>query len=85
VLSHAVAIACHIRLHHYMSKKCQDDHIQTSCEYWNKETLAKLTKVVSLNCLTTGLYVAKCLQSMLHENLVDLTKFETIYQQDVYF
>ena len=54
-LNHALAVVCHIRLHHYMSRKRQDDDIHTDCELWGKEKVRNLIEIVSLKSLVRSL------------------------------
>ena len=77
ILSHAVAVACHIRLSHYMSTKQQDDNIYRENEYRGMEKLKELTKFASHECLIKCLVTAFVLQILLqnHTNIGDFDKF----------
>ena len=68
ILSHAVAVACHIRLSHYMSTKQQDDNIYRENEYRGMEKLKELTKFISQECLVKCLVTAFVLQILLQNN-----------------
>ena len=67
-LSHAVAVACHVRLSYYMSKNMQDDDIFKEDESWGQEKLIELTKIVSANGLSSFLATCFVLQEMLKQN-----------------
>ena len=69
-LSHSVAVACHMRLFHYMSRNKQDDtiHKDTTVAYDGKDKLEELTKSVSKRCLIKCLATAFILQDMLRRN-----------------
>ena len=74
-LSYAVAVACHVRLAHYMTKERQDDEIYNEDAASNEEKLKPLTRILSSRCLTKCFVSAFFLQLMLTQN-TDIAKYE---------
>ena len=69
-LSHAVAVACHVRLFQYMSKQRQDDTIDKEYEVLGvKEKFTELTKAVHKCCLVKCLATGYVLQAVIQCNL----------------
>ena len=69
-LSHAVAIACHIRLFRYTFKQRQDDTIDKEHETFGvKEKLKELTKAVNNCCLVKCLSTGYILQYVVKYNV----------------
>ena len=54
-ISHALAVACHIKLSHYMCRKRQDDDIYKETEIGGREKMKELTIAVGQK------YLVKCL------------------------
>ena len=69
-LSHAVAVACHIRLSYYMSRRKQDDYIYKENErIWGAEKLHELANIVGISGLVECLATTYVLQKMLEKNI----------------
>ena len=79
-LSYAVAVACHVRLAHYMTKKRQDDEIYNEDAASSEEKLKPLTRIVSSRCLTRCLVSAFFLQLMLKKN-IRFAKYQKVLQE----
>ena len=78
-LKNAVAVACHIRLVHYMNKKCQQDDIHTEIEFEGRAKLQEMTNVVSAKNLVDALSTANILQLFWKKNF-DLSKIDELFQ-----
>ena len=58
-MSHAVAVACHIRIFRYMFKNRQDDVVDQKLDLFAiKKTLKELTQIVNKRCLVKCLATA---------------------------
>jgi len=79
-LSHAVAVACHVRLSYYMAKDRQDDDIFKEEESWGQKKLDELTKIVSPGGLANMLATSFVLQEMLKQDL-SIHKFNDLLEQ----
>ena len=75
-LSHAVAVACHIRLFHYMQKERQQDTIKNKTLDLKKK-LEKLTKATNCSCLIKCLATAYILQNLMRRG-ADVDKLDTL-------
>ena len=80
ILSHAVAVACHIRLSYYISTQQQDDNIYKETEYRGMEKLKELIKFVSRECLIKCLVTANVLQMLLQNNIY-VGEFDKFWEQ----
>ena len=80
-LSHAVSVACLVRLSHYMLKKRQDDDLYQDHEVYGREKLKDLTKNVSQECLVKCLVTAYALQKFCESNLIIMEAFDFFLQE----
>ena len=78
-LKNAVAVACHVRLFHYMNKKRQQDYIHGENDFWGRAKLQEMTKVVSINNLIDALTTASTIQLFLRNN-IDISEIDEFLQ-----
>ena len=74
-LSHAVAVACHMRMFHYTSKNKQDDAIHHGSVCSGEAKFDHLVNCVHENCLAKCLSTAFFLQLMVKRN-IDISKYD---------
>ena len=79
----AVAVACHIRLFYYLSKKQQDDKIYKEGDFRGREKLKELTKIVSINTFVDCLQTAFLLQLLLIDEDLELNAFDSYYHRNI--
>ena len=80
-LSHSVAVACHIRLLHYMAKKSHDDIIDRTHSYDPiKLKIADFSRAVNKRCLINCLATADTLQIMM-KNSNNISKLDSFFQE----
>ena len=80
-MKNAVAVACHLRLVHYMNKKRQQDNIHHEIEFEGKAKLQEMTKVVTTNNLVDALTTALILQVLLQTN-ADVSELDRMFLYD---
>ena len=72
-ISHAVAVACHIRLFFYQSKRRRYDQVEN--ELWGKEKADSLMEVVSKSNLIQCLATSRCFQVSLKQTILSSSSF----------
>ena len=81
-LSHSVAVACHVRLYHYMSKKQQDDSVFKQSEKIGVEAKIKeLKKAVSKTCLVNCIATSFILQQLLARPNSEICHFDECFNE----
>ena len=81
-LCQAVAVACHTRLFHYMSKGRQENVIHSESETWGEEKMMELTQIVGKDSIISSMVTAFTLQQILkYHEVMKISNFDEIWQQ----
>jgi len=82
MLSHAVAVACHVRLFQYMSKGRHEDKINSESERWGQEKMIELTQIVSKDIIIASIVTAFTLQQILkYDGVMKISNFDEIWNR----